>query len=314
MIVLEESQHLDDCGGIMAPIKPAPFVYSYGDEFTIRLMSDLHIGAAWVDYGALKRELEDAKQRGSRILINGDVFDAILTKDAKRFSPQVLHSAIVGRDDVLNASLDMAEGLLAPYVDLIDMIGVGNHETAVEKYHSLDLVRLLIDRLQRHITVEGHVIHYGGYNGSVCYPFWHTSEQKASAFLDINYFHGSGGASPVTKGVIDFHRRSAWLEGYDVHWFGHKHNRLAVMTTTMKLNASRTAHVMREVRHIQTGAYGRSYSDQSQASVRKNGRRAPYASDWGGEPKPVGGALLSVSIVRNAAHSGGRQKVITVTQ
>ncbi len=49
------------------------------------------------------------------------------------------------------------------------------------------------------------------------------------------------------------------------------------------------------------------YSGQSQADVRKRGRRAPYAADWGLPPQGMGGARL---LVRFPAEGGKELRVL----
>src|SRR5210317_2144984 len=125
--------------------------------------ADFHIGAFNVDYDWLAADLEEAAEHDSRILIVGDVFDAILPKDAKRYKPEALHARIRQTSNVVDEAVDWAEEILKPYANLIDMIGLGNHESSVEKYHGTDMTARLIRRLQQHVTLEDHVIRYGGY-------------------------------------------------------------------------------------------------------------------------------------------------------
>ncbi len=119
---------LSDSPGGFFITRPEPLQVKRTTEVGITLMSDLHLGAAHVDYKRIERDLREAKAAGDRILINGDVFDFILPSDHKRFSPDALHSRLRGRRDILNACLEWGTEFLAPYADQIDMIGIGNHE------------------------------------------------------------------------------------------------------------------------------------------------------------------------------------------
>ena len=112
-------------------------------QLGLTLMSDLHIGAINVDYKALRSDLDRAREHGDRILINGDVFDAILLHDMKRFRAESLDERSRGRSNILNVVVKRAAEELAPYADLIDMIGCGNHEESVEKYHNYDPIQAL---------------------------------------------------------------------------------------------------------------------------------------------------------------------------
>lgn len=253
------------------------------------LMSDLHIGSAFTSMAKIKEDLETARRYNARILINGDVFDAILPSDRKRFNPNVLSEALRGRADVLNAALDMAVTLLSPYADLIDVIGVGNHDTALEKHHSVDLVLLLVERLNT--LVDGADVRYGGYTGY--YAVTPPDNIKGARFV-FYYHHGSGGDSPITKGIGDFQRKLAWVSDANVIWMGHKHHRYADKMMRQKLcKSGRISHI--EVLCVMSGAYSDTYTQQTQADVMQRGRAASYASDWGGAPRMKGGVLVRIN-------------------
>lgn len=287
-----------NCGGWVI-CRPAPTYYTQGSAFGIQLMSDLHIGAANVNYGLIRHELAQAKSRGDRILLNGDIFDMILTRDTKRYTPVALHPKLQGRNNIINRAIQWAEHLLAPYADSIDMIGVGNHETTVEKHHNVDPTQALVEKLQAHVTKSDHVIHYGGYSGYVDYRFrYNYTDKKArkgccgKRYL-IHYHHGSGGSSPITKGIGDLFRKQ-WVNA-DVHWIGHKHNRLNLHIQAVDCPQSGDELIVRDVRQIMTGSYFDTYKAQSQSSLKRNGRRSNYAADMGLAPQGQGGARLTLS-------------------
>ena len=277
--------------------RPRPIRVKMGESAGIFLMSDLHIGAADLAYHKLKGELQEAKERGDRILVNGDVFDAILPGDRKRFVADVLHPRLIGRRDIMTAAIDMAVELLGPVVEHIDMLGVGNHDTAVEKYHSFDPVNALIDKLHGCLPRKSkHKISYGGYGGFVRYSVGIDDKHKHSRNLVIGYHHGHGGAAPVTKGMIDFNRLQTWMDA-DVYWIGHKHNKWAAESVRVYCphRNDSVKPVLKQVRQIHTGSYYQTYHGQSQASVRQNGRRASYASDAAMAPQGMGGIRLVCS-------------------
>lgn len=281
--------------------RPKPIsVKGKGCDVGITLLSDLHIGAADVNYELICQELADAKKRGDRININGDVFDAILPGDRKRFKPETLHKSLQGRSDILNATIEMAEKILAPYADLLDMVGVGNHDTAVEKFHSLDIVAVLIDKLNKHKKDKSHIIHYGGYTGFIDYRI-RSADRKPqrnaamSAWRYVIYYHhGSGGSAPVTKGMINFARLDSFIDA-DMIWRGHNHNRWAGHTIRMRCPQSGHNPTLDNVRHVNTGSYFPTYSGQSQESIKAIGRRASYASDAGFAPQGNGGARVVIT-------------------
>lgn len=271
--------------------RPAALQWQPGQVQGITLMSDIHLGAANIDLPRVKRELAEARENGDRVLINGDVFDLILPSDHKRFMVDALHPRLRGKRDIINKVVDWGLEIFGPYADLIDMVGLGNHETAVEKHHSIDVVGMLVYRLQE-LAPKDHLVHYGGYTGFVDYRFRNSRDGRR---LVIYYHHGSGGTSPITKGMIDFSRKNMFIDA-DVVWLGHKHHKIAD-TTPLRLRCPKNGNdpVTDQQVNVMTGSYMVSYAGQSQASVKKHGRRAPYSSDWGLPPQAPGGARLMVS-------------------
>jgi len=284
--------------------RPTPITYSKGTVQGFTLMSDMHIGATNVDYKLIQHELDQAKKNGDRININGDLLDLILCKDMKRFSPDVLHPRLRSRKDVVNAAIDWAVEILEPYAELIDVIGIGNHETAVENHHNIDTTKIIVERLQAAADKgkSGNTIFYGGYTGYIDYRFRRdrknfTSDKtsdKGKRWV-LYYHHGSCHGSPVTKGTIDFYRKQ-WVEA-DCVWLGHKHNRMNMHVQAIRCPEQGDDLVVREIRQIMTGAYFDTYNVQTQASIKKNGRRSNYAADLGLAPQGKGGARVLVSFL-----------------
>src|SRR6516162_7339813 len=111
-------------------------------------MSDLHLGSMNSDHDAIVDDLDRAKEIGARVLINGDVFDAIGPKD-RRFDLTVLHPLVQRKKDLAKAIVDMAFDVLYPYREIIDVMGIGNHEESWITYGYNDPVRRLIEELNR---------------------------------------------------------------------------------------------------------------------------------------------------------------------
>lgn len=268
-----------------------------GEPFYLMLMSDLHLGSAFVYEKAILRDLELARTHNARISINGDVFDLVIPSDKKRFKADALAPRFQGRPDVLNAVLDYAVELLAPYVDLIDMIGVGNHETAVEKYGGIDLVSQLVTLLNHQ---HGGNIQYGGYCGWLLYyPPKPTSHYIGT--VAIQYHHGAGGASPVTKGMGMFSRASSYIEGANIIWRGHQHHRTVDTDVVEVCNVVNGTIAHRRRYRVMTGSYLLTYVEQTSADALKNGRKASYAADWGCAPQDKGGILLRAEATKHGA-------------
>ena len=304
---MSEGNENEPIVGGMHICRPRPLA-PIGDSKTcgLRLMSDLHIGAAHVDYKLIQQELDDALANQDRILINGDLLDMILPKDHKRYSANVVHPRIARRQDQVNAAVTWAVEILSPVAHLIDMIGVGNHETAVTKWHSIDPTLLILWELDKVAKSKDpdHVIHYGGYTGFVDYRL--RNETGNSYRWVLYYHHGSGGAAPVTKGLIDFNRKDVFIDA-DMIWMGHKHNRLVVTVEKLRCPLSGDEVDVRDVHHCMTGAYFQTYKGQSQGSVKEHGRRSNYAADMGLAPGGKGGVRVELCFMTK--HSGDRPQV-----
>lgn len=276
----------------MFVVKPPIYSVKSGDSVWIALLSDMHIGSAFVDYGNLKADLDRARALNARISINGDVFDFILPKDSKRFEPTTLHPDLRGRTDVVNASIELAVKILSPYADLIDFIGCGNHETVISKYHSVDAIKILIHELNAHYNGK---IEFGGYTGWLVYQFARNTERWS---YKISYHHGSGGQSPMSKGMGGFYRKSTWIDGADCIWHGHQHNKTVDRDVVQTLDQQhRLKHIERL--RIMTGSYMDTYREQSQADYQKNGRVANYAEEWNVAPQSHGGVFVRLDFNTN---------------
>ncbi len=285
--------------GGMHICRPEPIACQIGDEIGFTLMSDLHIGAANADYKKIGREIQDAADNGDRVLLNGDVLDMILPKDSRRYKPSSIHPRLAGRDDLVNAAVEWAVEILSPVATQIDMIGIGNHEEKTTHWHGVDPTLLVIYELERLCKDKGmrRTINYGGYTGFVDYRFRSRSSKGGSRWV-IYYHHGSGGTSPVTKGMIDFNRKDTWIDA-DAIWLGHKHNRWAGHVEKIRCPREGDDPTINDVRHIMTGAYFKTYAGQSQQSVRGHGRRSNYAADAGLSPQGMGGARVLAKLLRD---------------
>lgn len=270
----------------------------------LTLMSDLHIGAKNVDYKTMKADLDAARENGDRILINGDVMDLILPMDLKRFRMEALDSAVKRQHAVLNAEVEYAYEKLSPYADLIDMIGCGNHELAVEKHHSYDPIRALVYELNK---LPGADVHYGGICGWVDYKVMDTrknaprDERSGTRWrYTIYYHHGAGGVAMVTKGMIQGNRMATWIEA-DLMWVGHSHNRIIDKTGVRVSLSAQGNEVMRPKDFVITGGYlTRPEPDTHAGFMAGKPKSASYAEEKNYPPQQPGCARVVVEFENGA--------------
>lgn len=286
-----------------------------GGELTFTLMSDLHLGAPNVNRARIREDLEEAKKHSDRILLDGDIFDAILPTDVKRFLPGVLENDLRGRQNILNQVVKTAFDLLYPYATLIDLIACGNHEESVEKHHHFDLVQELVRRLNE---VPGADVRYGGIGGYFGYRIQETCDSDAAREREnpggdrwwylIFYHHGAGGNAIVTKGMIGFNRMQTWVEA-DLIWVGHGHNKIHDATPVRQTMNSRGKIVERPRHCVMTGGYlGRGEPDTHEDFMSGKPKSVSYAESKNLPPQDAGGARVIVPLLDNAQI--GRVKIV----
>ena len=195
------------------------FYNSRNDKFDFGLFSDMHLEANDCDVQRLKRDLAIEKENNSRILINGDTFDAIMPTDRKRHSPSMESSHC---DAKINEAEEYGFEILRPFVDYIDYIGMGNHETTLLRYNHYDIIRGLVSRLNSIRDKSLPPIFRGGYQGYIRYMIQSKNKGGTNYSYTIFHHHGAGGSAPVTKGMIDFNRMVT-SHTADLYWAGHKH-------------------------------------------------------------------------------------------
>lgn len=262
------------------------FDTSKGRTRYLFLCSDLHLDASDFDEKAFKRDFDAAAKIGARISINGDVADAILPRDMKRFHPAVYEKS--GRDGVLNEISEMTFEHLRPYVDLFDVISPGNHEDAVIKHHHYDILRSVITLLNRERDASLQPIHQGDYRGFQRYKLTISGGGADGTTRQWTIFrhHGQGGAAPVTKGMIDFNRLRQLAEGVDLYWIGHKHNKIHDRDAGSPLYMGPHGKLrQRKVQAIMTGTYHKTHIETDPDTYGNNvhfGERGYSLNSQGG--------------------------------
>lgn len=220
------------------------------DTMPLLLASDIHFDEPGFDKELFTKDFDKAKKENAHILVNGDVFGAILPSDLKRYTRGNDNS---DTDGIINKALQDAEDLFTPYVDNIDMMGLGNHEVSVLKYHHIDLMSLLIAFLNRKRNPKLKPIRHGGYTGYIRY-FFEGPHRAHPQKYTIFYNHGQGGNAEVTDGIIDAKRRL--YTRADLIWLGHKHKRWVVEIDPEEGMAD-NGRIYTKKRHAaMTGCYG----------------------------------------------------------
>ena len=183
----------------------------------ILLSADWHWDNPKTNLDRIERDLKTAQRMGAMVLSIGDHFCAMQGKFDKRSSKDSLRPEHqVG--SYLDRLVDTAAEFLAPYKDVMGLITVGNHETAIYNRHETCLTSRLVERLR----AMGSPCRKGSYNGWLYFKFKGYSGRTTGDSYRLYYHHGSGGDAPVTQGTIAMSRVSQFVDA-DAIVSGHLH-------------------------------------------------------------------------------------------
>lgn len=189
-------------------------------DFHFGLFSDLHADSPTFQRKAFIADADRHTAIGARLLFNGDIFDAILPTDRKRYTAGNDQFQV---DAQVNARIKHVFAILAPYVNSIDFLGMGNHEASIVKYAGADLLAFLVHDLNAIRDPKLPPIQRGGYQGFLRLNFSDSPTGKTHSREYLIYReHGKGGAAPVTKGTINIQRLHTTYIA-DLYWLGHSH-------------------------------------------------------------------------------------------
>lgn len=271
-------------------VRPLPLIISACDTRGITLQTDHHLGAANTDEQLIREELGTAAANGDRVLLGGDLFDLILPTDRKRWTPNANHPRLRGRVDLINEVVEMAEEVFGPYADLIDGVGIGNHETAAERNHHVDAVKLLLKALQLRRSPGLPAIQQLGYTAYIEYGIFTQKGVKKDRYV-VWYTHGSG-TDKTAAGALSRLSKQTQAFAADLYWSGHSHARGQASELMYHAGKNGGGLISKDVRVVVTGSYLTAYGDQSQDDMKQNGRKSNYASEMALRPHGPGGARI----------------------
>ena len=259
--------------------------YSKQKQFEYFLCSDIHFGSTGQDKSLLKKDFDDAKRRGAMIFINGDWGDFIMSGDRKRYSPS---ADAYGTDNNINMTINEAFDFFSEYVDNIAMIGTGNHETSVSRFHHFDPTQQLIYSLNK--AHKSKIIH-GQYSGFIMLRYMHGKNGRVRAYT-IYYNHGQGGTAEISKGTIDINRHMTTKDA-DLIWLGHKHTKI-LLPSEYIIGVNRVGEIVeRERAGIITGAY---VKIANKYDAMKKGYKMDYGEERMRGLQATGGAYLKIDL------------------
>jgi len=245
---------------------------SSGWEQWIMLSSDRHFDSIKCDRALMKKHLDKAKERNAMIIDYGDFFDAMQGKFDPRRSYDEMRPEYK-KDTYLDEIVKDAAEFMKPYAKNFLVIGRGNHDESVIKNNGTDIMDKLVRMMN---TDSGAEINLGGYGGWVKFNF-----NSGKCFSkNIKYFHGGGGDSPVTKGMIDTARMGVFLPDADFVVIGHNHNALISPTSRERIS-TRGVISQDQCVFIRTPSYSIDYGDGTRGwHVERRGQPKPRGCAW----------------------------------
>lgn len=182
---------------------------------SICCMSDVHRDSIKCDTELFRKHLNEARKRGSLVLIAGDTFDAMQGRDDPRRSPEEL-KAEYKTDSYFDALVMDTAKFFLEYKDLQFIFALGNHETLVLTHNNTNLIDRLVYALN---TQGGHAIS-GGYFGWLRFMFSHGKGGRSSKKL--YWHHGKGASAIMSFGTLETRRQSSYVDA-DFYLNGHNH-------------------------------------------------------------------------------------------
>ena len=244
--------------------------FKAGAEAWILWMSDEHWDHPKCNLELLKAHHDEAQARGALIVKVGDTFCAMQGRgDPRGDKGSVRQEHWEG--DYLDKLVTTAADWYSPWKENIAVLGLGNHETSVYKFHET----CLVERLCQSLRDKGGIARKGGYSGWVRALMNRSTTQRFS--YRSFYHHGFGGGGPVTKGLIDFNRIAEWVDA-DAIVSGHVHWKNCTPVERMRLNDA--SQIQRDQMYFVRCA---TYKDEFEDG------HAGFHVEKGRGPRPLGG-------------------------
>lgn len=250
------------------------------------LCSDLHIDSPHFRRDLFDAHMAEARNRNAKVLIFGDVVDAMQgRKDKRAAKAELLSDLLADPDDPRLTYFDLlpryVANVLEPHADLILFMSEGNHETAIAKHNEVNVLDHIVASLNER---RGLSIVRAGYGGWLFFRMKRVGRSAEQRRVTLAYNHGWGGGAPVTHGVIQANRQQTWLDA-DVIVNGHNHRQwhLIAKRETLATNGELVYRVQNVVRCP-------GYKDEFGGS-----RSGGYAIDGGASPVPFGGWWMRVT-------------------
>ena len=221
--------------------------YDYDYNMRVYYFSDVHFDNPHCDRDLFKLHLDRARDEGAFIIFVGDVFDAMCGKNDRRGNKGALREEYKV-PNYFDALVDVLYNFLKPYANNIISFSDGNHETSIRNHNEIDLTKRLVEKLNMH-NPKIQAMPYKCWN-----LFCFIKKTGGGNTIRTLNFHGSGGASPVTRGTIGTARRAVNFQGADAFISGHSHQSFHV-PTVYEITTQKGKVQKKIIHHVVCGCY-----------------------------------------------------------
>lgn len=231
------------------------------DTVSTLVISDVHYDSLKCDRKLLKAHLDEIKKKNGIIFIIGDWFDVMATYGDKRTKREEVDPRyIVKGRSYLDVVIEDSIEFLAPYAHHIGLIGYGNHETTIHKFHDTDPLRRLVMGLNAKCDSS---IQLGQYSGFIFMNFKYRKGSVSSEKV-LHYHHGYGGNAKRSKGMLHVQLQAAKYPQADIMVRGHNHMKW-YDPSHMRWRINQAGKIYKDnIHYIQTGSYKDGLGDGSQ--------------------------------------------------
>jgi UDP-2,3-diacylglucosamine pyrophosphatase LpxH len=202
-----------------------------GQRLSLMLASDVHFDSVVCDLDLFTKHLRLAEELQAPVLICGDLLDAMQGKWDPRRQPEDLKDQYK-----VSAYYDAIVMDCAKFLSKFDIpafiLGLGNHETSVLSHSNTDLLGNVAYQLRVEHGKQAVAAGYWGY----LRVMFRYKKGNGAASKTIYWHHGSGGAAPVSHGLIQANRQGVWIRDADIVVNGHNHKNYTYAHPTEKLN------------------------------------------------------------------------------
>lgn len=250
-------------------VYPYHITYKYGETIKLKIVADWHVGNKYCDERCIKKYISDSDDK-TYFLGLGDIFDAIIVSDKKRY---LKSSDGTEGDDILDQQEDKIYSILEPVKDRIIGLGSGNHEQSILKYSSTNLCKRLSNRLGTK---------YLGYSYIV--KLFLREQAGRGRSVIIRGVHGWGGASRSQGGDLTKYSKDLSFYDSDIALYGHCHKLQADRIPRLSVIGNRLVSKDRHL--ILCGSFLKTLSDDENPS---------YAELAGYPPIPIGAPTIAIT-------------------